>query len=66
MTATSVAHMLSRENVVILAFMTSSIALLFGATELSDPPTWTGGAILIGVGVVTPLLVNGYLDRRAT
>lgn len=54
--------MVSRENQVILAFITLAVVLLVPVSQ-TNPPPWVGGAILIGVGVIAPLVVNGYLDR---
>ncbi|WP_348612739.1 hypothetical protein [Halobaculum rarum] len=57
--------MVSRENVVILVFIAAAVVLLYATTLLGEQPVWVGGAVVIGVGVVAPLLVNSYLDRRA-
>jgi hypothetical protein len=56
--------MVSRENKVILFFVALTVPTLFVTLELTDPPTWVGGAITLGVGVIAPLLVNGVLDWR--
>ena len=56
--------MVSRENAVIGACIALAVLLVFVLTETTDPPTWVASAVVLGVGVVVPLLVNGYLDRR--
>ena len=56
--------MLSRENTVIAGFITLAIVLLFGILSVSEPPTWVSGAVMIGVGVIAPILVNEHLDRN--
>ena len=56
--------MVSRENKVILLFVALTVPSLVVVLELTEPPSWVGGAITLGVGVIAPLLVNGYLDRR--
>lgn len=57
--------MVSRENAVILVCIAAAVLLLYATTLQGEQPAWVGGAVVIGVGVVAPLLVNGYLDRRA-
>jgi uncharacterized protein (DUF983 family) len=51
----------SRENVVIIGFIVLAIVLLFSVHSVSEPPTWVSGAVIIGVGVIVPTLVNEYL-----
>jgi hypothetical protein len=56
--------MVSRENKVILLFGTIGLLLAYGgrvATNLND--TVLIGVLLL-VGVVTPQLLNNYLDNR--
>ncbi|MFC7069832.1 hypothetical protein [Halobaculum lipolyticum] len=55
--------MVSRENRVIVACIAAAVVLLFGTAAVADRPAWVGGAIVIGVGVLLPLAINGYLDR---
>ena len=55
--------MVSRENKVILVFIVLAISLLSGLLSVSDPPTWVSGAVVLGFGVIAPILVNGVLDR---
>jgi hypothetical protein len=52
---------LSSENRVIVAGIALSVLTLFvvGRT-VGDVPTWVGAAIILGVGVVLPTLVNEY------
>ena len=56
--------MLSRENKVIAGFIILAVVLLFGVLSLSEPPTWVSGAIIIGVRVIAPILVNEYFNRK--
>ncbi|QLG29217.1 hypothetical protein HUG10_17520 [Halorarum halophilum] len=56
--------MISRENTVIVAFIALAVLLLFVLAEVTNPPMWAGGAVLISVGVLAPLLVNNYLDAK--
>jgi hypothetical protein len=56
--------MVSRENKIIAGFITFAIILLFAIHSGSDPPTWVSGAVVIGVGVIVPTLVNEYLTRK--
>jgi hypothetical protein len=56
--------MTSRENKVIIGFMALAMLLLVGLLGVSDPPTWVSSAVILGVGVIAPILVNEYLDRR--
>ena len=55
----------SRENGVIVLFVALAVVTLFVVAETGDRPTWVGSAVLLGVGVIAPLVVNRYLDRRA-
>ena len=56
--------MVSRENKVIAGFIALAVILLFGIHSVLEPPTWVSGAVVIGVGVVVPTLVNEYLTRK--
>ncbi len=56
--------MLSRENAVIAGFIALAIALLAAVLGVSDPPAWVSVAVVVGVGVIAPTLLNEYLDRR--
>mgnify|MGYP000084751841 CR=1 FL=1 len=55
--------MVSRENAVILLFAVGALALAFGAGTLTDLSDGALVAVVIGLGVVAPQLVIGYLDR---
>jgi hypothetical protein len=55
--------MLSRENKVIVGFITATVLLLLPLSA-AQPPLWVVAAVMIGVGVVAPTLVNDYLDRQ--
>ena len=56
--------MVSRENKIIAGFIILAIVLLFGISSVSDPPTWVTVAVLIGLGVVAPTLVNEYFNQK--
>ncbi|MDZ5811641.1 hypothetical protein U4E84_09835 [Halorubrum sp. AD140] len=56
--------MVSRENKVITLCIVLAILLLGVVLTVSDPPTWVSGMVILGVGVIAPMLVNEYLDRR--
>jgi len=53
----------SRETRVGSVFIALALLVAYGTLQF-DVPGWAAPAILLGVGVVAPLLVNGYLDRR--
>jgi hypothetical protein len=56
--------MVSRENKVVFLFATTGLLLSYGGrvvTSLSDTVLI---GILLFVGVITPQLINGYLDDR--
>jgi len=57
--------MLSRENSVILVFVVvavaTAVAIEIRFTELGD---WIPLAVLLGLGVIAPTLVNSYFDGR--
>jgi len=55
--------MVSRENAVIFLFAVGALALAFGAGTLTDLSDGALVAVVIGLGVVAPQLVIGYLDR---
>jgi hypothetical protein len=54
--------MVSRETRVGGAFIVLAVLATYGVLQF-DPPDWAAPAILLGVGVVAPLLVNDYLDN---
>jgi hypothetical protein len=56
--------MVSRETRVGGAFVVLALLITYGTLQF-DPPDWAAPAILLGIGVVAPLLVNEYLDQRA-
>lgn len=55
--------MVSRETRVGSAFILLALLAAYGTLQF-EAPGWVAPAILLGVGVVAPLLVNDYLDRR--
>jgi len=55
--------MLSRENSVILVFVVGAVATAVTIeTRFTAIADWIPLAVLIGVGVIVPLIVNNYLD----
>ncbi|WP_176696673.1 hypothetical protein [Haloparvum sedimenti] len=56
--------MVSRENRVIAVCLAVAVLLLFGLNAVTDPPSWAILAVLLGVGVVVPTLVNEYRSRH--
>ena len=56
--------MVSRENKVIAAYLVATVLLLYVLLEFTSPPPWLNSAVLLGLGVVAPLLTNEYLDRQ--
>lgn len=56
--------MVSRENAVVLTAGTVALLLGYGGLWLTDLSTEVLIGIILFVGVVTPQLVNGYLDRQ--
>lgn len=56
--------MVSRENKVIVLCIAFAIFLLGVVLAFAEPPTWVSGMMIIGVGVIAPLLINEYLDSR--
>lgn len=53
--------MVSSENQVIIVFIALAIVLLFGLLSVTEPPTWMSGAVILGVGVIAPTIINEYL-----
>jgi hypothetical protein len=56
--------MVSRENAVVLASGSVALLLGYGGLWLTDLSTEVLIGTILFVGVVTPQLVNGYLDRN--
>lgn len=56
--------MISRENKEIVAFTALAVSLLFVLSESTTPTMLTSSVVTIGVGVIAPLLVNNYFDRK--
>lgn len=64
--------MVSRENRVIVACIAAALLLAYGPTLAAlaglplglDYPFWAFWGILVGVGIVLPSLLLGYLDTR--
>jgi dolichol kinase len=55
--------MVSRENKVIVGFITLTL-LLVVLLSTAQPPLWVISAVILGVGVIAPTLINEYLDRQ--
>jgi hypothetical protein len=53
----------SRETTVGIVFIGLALLCAFVAIRL-DAPDWAPVAVLVGVGVLWPQLLNGYLDSR--
>jgi len=56
--------MVSRENRVILGFVALALVVLYGLLQVRDLPTWASSAVILGIGVICPVLVNEYLNSR--
>jgi hypothetical protein len=57
---------LSRENTVIAVFASTAVLALVGIDSVADPASWQQIGLLLGLGVLVPMLVNNYLDARET
>lgn len=55
--------MVSRENRIVLAFVTAAIALFFGLAAFTDVDSTVLLGVVLLVGVIAPLLINEYLDQ---
>jgi hypothetical protein len=56
--------MVSRENKVVLLFGTVGLVLAYGGRVVTNLDDTVLLGLLLFVGVVTPLLLNDYLDAR--
>lgn len=56
--------MLSRENSVIVVCILAAIGLVYALSTLMTLPTWGTVAVVLGIGVLLPTLLNEYLDGR--
>ena len=56
--------MVSRENAVVLTAGTVALLLGYGGLWLTDLSTEVLIGTILFVGVVTPQVINGYLDRN--
>ena len=54
----------SRENIVILGFITVAVTVAVGIDTATTLPGWLPFASLLGLGVIAPMLVNNYLNTR--
>jgi hypothetical protein len=57
--------MVSRENTVSVACIALALVGVYAILQVPDRPEWAPAAVLLGVGVILPLAVNGYLDGSA-
>lgn len=55
--------MVSRENEILVGFVLLAIAASFGLLRWTSLPSEAGLAVLIGLGVIAPLLVNESQNR---
>jgi len=55
--------MVSRENKIIVGFIALTLLLLV-PLNTAQPPLWVISAVVLGVGVIAPTLINEYLDRQ--
>jgi hypothetical protein len=58
--------MVSRENKVIVLFIALSLVTLSVVSEFVGQSMEVGAAVVLGVGVVLPTLINEYLDSKAS
>ncbi|QKY20362.1 hypothetical protein B4589_008205 [Halolamina sp. CBA1230] len=56
--------MVSRENTIIAVCIALAIALLYGLNAVTTLAQWQSAAVVLGVGVLIPTLVNEYLDGQ--
>lgn len=56
--------MVSRENTVIMACISLAVLTLYATAETVTLPPWARSAILLGIGVIAPLVINEYLDTK--
>lgn len=56
--------MISRENAIVMTAGTVALLLGYGGLWLTDLSTEMLIGIILFVGVVTPQVINGYLDRN--
>jgi len=56
--------MVSRENRVVIGFGTVALLVGYGGLWLTDFPSELLIGVILFVGVVTPQLVNEYLDGK--
>ena len=56
--------MVSRENAIVTTAGTVALLLGYGGLWLTDLSTEMLIGIILFVGVVTPQVINGYLDRN--
>lgn len=54
--------MVSRENGIGAVCIAPALVLVYAVPQVPGAPDWAPTALLLGVGVVVPLLVTGYLD----
>lgn len=54
--------MVSRKNKIGGACIALALVLVYAVLQVPETPDWAPTAVLLGVGVLLPLFVNGYLD----
>jgi len=58
--------MVSRENQIVGGFVVAALVLGYASASLADVPSTVTLAILLGVGVIAPMLVTNYLDATGS
>lgn len=58
--------MVSRENRILLAFVSIALGLSYGGYWFTDLPSELFANIIIAVGISTPMLVKDFLEARDT
>ena len=56
--------MLSRENSVIAVCILGAVGSVYALSTMMTLPTWGSVAVVLGIGVLLPTLLNEYLDGR--
>lgn len=55
--------MLSEENIIISISILAALAAGAAVYQYTDLPSWVGVAVVIGLGIVVPTLVNEHRRR---
>ncbi|WP_323674758.1 hypothetical protein [Halorubellus sp. PRR65] len=57
--------MVSRENKIIGVFVTLALALHAATFYLTELPDEVRMALIMFVGIISPMMINNYLDNQA-